>query len=439
MERIRHRGLEVLLGLLLAAVLAGAVVLVWESFSGTFGDKVTVSAELSQAGDSLEQGDIVTYRNVIVGEVSSASGNLGGGAVAKLRLDPAAAGQIPAKVTAVAVPASLFGNTKIELLPGADTKGPRLHEGSIIAADRSPAAESLQTALANAYTLLTSVHPAELDAALSALATALQGQGTRVNRLIARADAYLRKIAPHLPELDDVITSLASVTDEIARSAPSLLSSLRNTLVVAKGIVTERQAVANLLAVAPTAADNANRLLNGRTVDNVVTIARDQAEVSRALADHPAALADTIGGFKSFADTFNQILSSGPYLKVNLLLTGVDFAALLNVSTGAKGTVFQGIVNPPEYTRADCPRYAGASGPNCASASTASSPQSQDAQVLTTGRNYGGTSSSIGSPSELRTVRVAAGRITGQPARSVPDAVDLLLGPLLRGSATVIR
>ncbi|MDT4925007.1 MAG: phospholipid/cholesterol/gamma-HCH transport system substrate-binding protein [Pseudonocardiales bacterium] len=439
MERIRHRGLEILLGLLLSAVLVAAVVLVWESFSGTFGNKVAVSAELSQAGDSLEEGDIVTYRNVIVGEVSSATGNLSGGAVANLRLDPAAARQIPAKVTAVAVPASLFGNTKIELLPGTDTKGPRLHNGSVIAADRSPAAESLQTALANAYTLLTSVHPARLDAALSALATALQGQGANVNTLIARADAYLRKLAPHLPELDDVITSLATVTDEIAKNAPSLLSSLRNTLVVAKGIVDERQAVENLLTIAPTAVDNANRLLNGRTVDNVVTILRDQAQVSAALADHPEALADTIGGFKSFADTFNKILSSGPYLKVNLLLTGVDFAALLNVSTGAKGTVFHSIVNPPEYTRADCPRYAGASGPNCPSSGNARSGQSQDAHVLTTGRDYGGSTSSIGSASEVRTIRAAASRITGLPISAIPDATDLLLGPLLRGTATVIR
>ena len=204
MERIRHRGLEIVLGLLLSAVLVGAVVLIWESFSGAFSNKITVAAQLTQAGDALEQGAIVTYRNVIVGEVASATGDVHGGAVAKLQIDPHDAAQIPASVTAVALPASLFGTTKIELVPAGDTSGPKLRDGDTIAADTSPAATGLQTALAKAYDLLTAIHPAQLDAALSALADALQGQGEHLGTLIVTADNYLKRLAPQLPELNDV-------------------------------------------------------------------------------------------------------------------------------------------------------------------------------------------------------------------------------------------
>lgn len=437
MERIRNRGLELVLGLALAAALLLGVVIIWESFRGTFSDKVTVSAELAKAGDALEQGDIVTYRNVIIGEVTDSTGDVDGSARATLKIDPVAAGKIPAAVTAVAVPASLFGNTKIELLPSKRTGGPRLHEGSVIAADRSPAAESLQTALANAYTLLTAVHPAQLDAALSALAEALDGQGVNINRLIDKADAYLARLAPQLPELDQVITSLATVTKEIARNAPDLLTSLANTLVLAKGILADKQVVSSLLAVAPVAVDNARRLLSPTTVDHIVTVLQDQVPVTGALADNPEALADTLAGFKAFADTFNQTLASGPYLKANLLLTGADFAQLLNVAGGQQGNVFHAIVNPPEYTAADCPHYDGASGPNCTSAARTAAAQTR---LLTTGRNFGGTSSSIGSSKEQRAVRAAASTITRLPERSLTDAVtDLLLGPVLRGAATVVR
>jgi virulence factor Mce-like protein len=436
MERVRHRGREVLLGLLLAAALAAGVVVIWESFSGAFSDKITVSAQLSKAGDALESGDIVTYRNVIIGEVSSATGDATGGAVAKLKIDPKAAGKIPADVTAVAVPASLFGNTKIELVTVAHPGPARLHDGSVISADRSPAAESLQTALANTYTLLTSIHPAELDAALSALATALQGQGQHINRLIGRADDYLRKLAPHLGELNDVVRSLATVTDEIAKNTPSLLVSLRHTLVLAQGILDERVAVHDLLAIAPTALDNAGKLLNQRNVDNAVTIMREQVPVSAAIADNPAAIADTLHGFKSFADTFNQALSSGPYLRANILLTGANLADLLNVATGQKGEVFNSVVNPPEYTTADCPRYDGAAGPNCGTPTAQSRSVSQ---LLSTGTNYGGTSGSVGSGKEVAAVKAAASSITRLPVNHIPDAVDLLLGPLLRGTPTVIR
>jgi hypothetical protein len=121
---------------------------------------------------------------------------------------------------------------------------------------------------------------------------------------------------------------------------------------------------------------------------------------------------------------------------VNLLLTGVDFAALIPVGSGAKGTVFDAISNPRVYTNADCPRYNGAAGPNCGSGTSG---QTADKRVLTTGSNYGGNSSSVGSPKEVRTVKAAASSITGIPAALIPDAADLLLGPLLRGTPTVIR
>jgi virulence factor Mce-like protein len=434
MEQVGRRALEIVLGLVLTLVLVTGVVVIWESFSGAFSDKITVSAQLSQAGDALEQGDIVTYHDVIIGEVTAASGDRSGAAVAKLKIDPKQAAKIPASVSAIAVPASLFGTTRIELVPTSDTSGPRLHAGSLIAADKSPAAEGLQTALANAYTLLTSIHPAELDAALSSLAEALDGQGANLGNLIDRADAYLRRLAPHLPELDDVITSLATVTREIARNTPALLHSISNTLVIAKGILADKQAVAALLGAAPGAIDAVQGFLQPRTVDNAVTIFRNELPVAQALADNPRALADTIAGFKTFADTFATVID-GKSARANLLLTGPNIAELLSVVPGGTGHVFDGISDPPRYTAADCPRYPGADGPNCGSSAEL---DGSSARMLTTGTDYGGTASSIGSEQEVFTVRSAASKITGLPTAQIPAATDLILGPLLRGTPTVI-
>ena len=434
METIRRRGLELGLGLGLAIALVLAVVVIYQSFSGAYSDDITVSAMISRAGDALEQGDIVTYRDVIVGEVTDATGNLDGSAALKLKIHRNDAAVIPANVTAVAIPASLFGSTKIVLVPGADLTGPHLGAGQRIGADRSPAAESLQTALADAYALLTAVHPAQLDAALSALASALEGQGENVGQLISSADSYLTRLAPSLPALDDVITSLVTVTGEVAKNSPELLSSLGNVLTVAAGVEQSKQAVADLLGIAPTAVGNAQLLLSPTNVDNAVTILRDQVPVLGALGADPRALPATINGFKQFADTFSGALSSGPYAKVNIILTGANLAALFNVAVGGKGTVFSSVSDPPGYTAADCPSYPGAAGLNCAAAASA---QSQGATVLDTGAAYGGTSSSIGSPREIAAVNAAATAITGQPS-SLPSVVDLLLGPLLRGTPTVV-
>jgi phospholipid/cholesterol/gamma-HCH transport system substrate-binding protein len=433
MERIRHRGLEIALGLILTFALLAGLVIIWESFSGRFSNKIAVNAQLSQIGDSLEPGDIVTYRSVIIGEVASAAGNGQGGAVARLQIDPGAASQIPASVTAVAVPASLFGTTKIELLPPADLSGPRLSNGDTINPDTNPSAESLQTALAKAYTLLTAIHPAELDAALGALAQALQGQGPQLGQLLVTADNYLKGIGAHLPQLDDVITSLATVTNEIAKNAPQLLHSLSNTLVLANGILASKQAVANLLAVAPTVLDNTTALFNQTTIDNTVAVITNETPVSAALAANPNALADTIQGFKAFADTFSTVIH-GSSARGTLTLTGANLAQLIPMLTNGTGHIFDASDNPPLYTSANCPRYGSMAGSNCSGAAGASA----SAQLLTSGSGFGGGVSSIGSASEQSTV-TSAGQLISGDSNLNPTVADLLLGPLLRGSVTVLR
>jgi virulence factor Mce-like protein len=439
MERTRRRGLETVLGLGLIAALVASVLVIYKSFSGDFGDDVTVSAHLSKVGDALEPGDIVTYRDMIVGRVTTTTGNLDGTAVLGLKIHRDDAKVIPSDVTAVAVPASLFGATKVMLMPPAHDTGTRLGSGDVIEADGTPTAQSLQTALANAYTLLTAVHPAELDAALSALADALRGQGTHIGHLVEQADAYLKKLAPSLPTLNTVISSLADVTDELVAHAPSLLTSVGNLLVAAKGIQASKQAVARLLDVAPTALEDAQLLLSPKNVDNTVTIVRNEGPVIGAFGADPNALPRTVQGFKSFADTFSGALEGGPYLKANIILTGINLAALLNVAIGKKGKVFQSVSDPQEYSAANCPRYPGASSPSCAASGDAR-PSDASAAMLTSGDagSYGGTASSIGSPREVNAVRGAASAITGVPESQIPDAVDLVLGPLLRGTPTVI-
>jgi ABC-type transporter Mla subunit MlaD len=254
--------------------------------------------------------------------------------------------------------------------------------------------------------------------------------------LIERADQYLTKLAPHLPQLDDVITSLATVTRELARNAPDLLASLGNTLVIAKGILADKQVVNQLLDVAPTATDNAQRLFSRSNVNNTVTVLQNEVPVSAALAEHPNALIDTLGGFRAFGDTFNATLAKGPYLRANLLLTGADFTRLLNVAAGAPGTVFHAIEDPTEYSAADCPHYAGASGPNCVSTAA----KAAHVRVLSTGTGFGGTSSSVGSAREISAVRAAGSTITRLPGAQLSSGVlDVLLGPLLRGVPTLVQ
>jgi virulence factor Mce-like protein len=435
LERIRNRRLELILGFGLIATIVVAIGLIYQTFQGQFGSDVFVSAKLSQAGDALSQGDIVTYRDTIVGEVSSSTGNIDGSASLRLKIHHGAAQVIPANVTVLAVPQSLFGATKILLVPGVDTSGPHLNSASFLQPDLSPAAESLQTALSRAYALLTAVRPAQLDAALSAIAAALDGQGQNLGNLIVKTDHYLAGLGPHLGELNSLLDSLATVSTEIANNAPELLHSVSNLLTVSKGIVASRQSVANLLAIAPTAVDNANAVLSPANVNNLVAVLVDQTPVLQAFANNPNALPGTIHGFKSFADVFSGAIRNNE-LYGDALLSGANYAEVSNTLAGRRSGVFDSVSDPPLYTTAQCPRYNGASGGNCgAIAGTASA----NSVLLTTGNQYQGKVGADGSPAELAAVTSAAHVIAGVPLNANATIVDLLLGPVLRGMPTVIK
>jgi virulence factor Mce-like protein len=431
----RRRITEVVAGVAVLVVAAVGIALVYTTFRGTFGDALHVSAAITDAGDSLEPGDPVIFRDVIVGEVRSAAQTTSGIAQVGLTVQARYARVIPDNVRSIAVPVNLFGTTAVQLVAPERPSGRPLSGGAVIAADTSPGASGLQTALTDAYRLLTAIHPADLDAALTALANALQGQGDRLGTLVDKADAYLRRLAPSLPTLEATISELATVTDQLAAQTPALLGSLRNLLAPAQVITTQRDAIKALLGVAPQAADDATGLID-RTGDDFVTIVDAQQAVLAAFRDHPDALPRTVSGFKSFADAFSAALTSGPYLRVNVLATGVNTAALGPLLANQPTQVLAGITDPTLYTTAQCPRYEGASGPNCPSGTT---PPTTDSPALRAARAaLEHASASADGTQEITALRTLVAAAAHVPADSVPDAVDLVLGPLLRGSATVI-
>lgn len=417
----RRRAVEIAAGIALTVAAVLTVGLVYATFRGTFGNAVQVTAGITDAGDSLEPGDAVIYRDIIVGEVRSAAASSDSGARVSLTIKASYAKVIPDNVQSIAVPINLFGSTAVQLIPPQRPSGRPLRSGGHIAADRSPAATGLQSALTDAYKLLTAIRPADLDAALTALGTALSGRGDDLGRLLEKADVYLRRLTPSLPDLESVMANLATVTKQLAADTPAMLDTVRNLLGTARTVVARSADIAKLFAVAPAAVDHANGLI-AATADSFVTVVNAQQAVLDAFRDNPQALPKTIAGFKSFADSFSSTLTSGPWENVNVLATGVNSAALGPLLLGQKTQVLAGVTDPRLYTAAQCPRYPGMSGPNCA----------------TTGTAFGGSATSVGHSSEVAAVRSLLSAVSDLPPTSVPSAVDLVLGPLLRGAETVI-
>ena len=174
----------VALGAAFVGLLVAVVVVVLESFSGAFSTYATMEAELPASSTAVAVGAPVEYRNVTVGTVASQGRSVPGGfVVLTLHMQSQMLAVIPAHVRATETPVSFFGDPYVELVSSSPPGKARLHAGETIPALQTAQTGSLQTTLGSLDNLLIKLHPAELNAALTALASGLQGNGTSLGRI----------------------------------------------------------------------------------------------------------------------------------------------------------------------------------------------------------------------------------------------------------------
>jgi phospholipid/cholesterol/gamma-HCH transport system substrate-binding protein len=405
-------------GVIYLGVVAALIALVLAQFTGAIGKRVDVRVQLSDTGDALVTGSDVKMRGVVVGRVDSIRRDLGkAGALVTLRLSPARAHSVPAGVTARSLPANVFGQDFIELLPPAAAGGPSIRDGAVIAQDTSAETVELEDVFGKLYRVLTAVQPAKLSQTLGALAQALGGRGDEINGLIGRTDAYLKQLKPQLPLLQHDITGFAGLAETFATQSPKLLDSVDDVLVLLRNLVARQAQFVELLSGGLGLARNARDLLSTNS-DNLIKVSHQSAEVIGAFGKHP----------RAFGEGF-----------VNL----GDFLGGLAIHPGGKIGLDAQLVPDPlrSYGPADCPRYPGLDGPNCASP-LAGKPQSMVAAYA--GQNpslptvtYGGIGA-VGSVSD----RLALGQILAVldrgAGRDYGDVGLLLAGSLLRGLTVLL-
>lgn len=310
---------------------------------GAFSTSKVVTATLPEAGPALGPGSEVEYRGVLVGSLASVHRTLRD-AVLTLHIDPSQISKIPQGVTVRLVPRSVFGDLYVDLVPPAHINGPLTLPAHLVADTSSPTVE-LDQALDAGYQLLTTVQPGKLADTLSAIATALNGRGAELGRLIDQLEAYTTKVAPHTDELVHDLSTLATVGDELSRDAPDLLRTLDNAIATSKTVAGSQAAITKLLAEGPGVASGTRRLLavNEKKVRALVELLQPVVDV---LEGGRVNLVRAVHDLRSFLLGAARALGHGPWLQVNV-------APDLNLN------------DTQGYTRQECPRYAGTPGPNC--------------------------------------------------------------------------
>ncbi len=347
MRRLR----AALAGLLFVVLVAGASVVGVAYGFGAFSSSKVVTATIPEAGPALGPGAEVEFRGVLVGSLGSVRRSLRD-AVLTLKIQPSQLSRIPAGVTVRLVPRSVFGDLYVDLVPPPETTGPLQPDAHLVADTSTPTVE-LDQALDAGYRLLTAVRPSELSTTLTALATALNGRGAKLGRLVDQLEHYTTELEPHTQQFLHDIATVGTVAEELSSDAPDLLRTLRNAVAAAESVAENQPNISKVLAQGPPLAARTQRLLavNQAKLDRLFTLLRP---VARVLRSHRSNLVEGVKQLRAFLLGAAAALGHGPWLQVTV---APDVAPQ----------------DSRTYTAADCPRYAGTPGKNCPKGASAAS------------------------------------------------------------------
>ncbi|WP_174188731.1 MCE family protein [Nocardia barduliensis] len=215
-------------GAALILLVAAVVVVAVAMFAGRFNSTVTVTVEAPRSGLVLDPDAKVRMRGVEIGRVSAVESGTDRARL-RLALDPELLELVPANATVDIRSTTVFGAKYVNfVVPGVPSPTP-MRPGATIRADSVTV--EYNTLFQRLSAILAEIEPAELNAALAALGTALQGRGDRLGDLLVRTDDYLRQINPSLPALRRDLSSAGQVTELYADTAPDLLRTASNATV----------------------------------------------------------------------------------------------------------------------------------------------------------------------------------------------------------------
>ncbi|AHH18075.1 Mce family protein MceA [Nocardia nova SH22a] len=258
--------------LALILVVAGIVWAVLGSYQQRFDDWVRVTVIADRTGLVMDRGARVSMTGVQVGEVTGIDYH-GDQARLSLRLHRSSLASIPANVDAQITSTTVFGAKYVSLnAPATAASTARLAAGATI--DISHVTVEINTVFEQLTDLMRAVDPAQLEATLGALATALQGRGERLGTAIDHASAVLTQLNAADPGIGDLLRTAAPTSTLYGDISPELMRTLSALTSTGTTITDKQQQLAKALSSATTVADTGSDLLahNGSQLADVLRL-----------------------------------------------------------------------------------------------------------------------------------------------------------------------
>jgi phospholipid/cholesterol/gamma-HCH transport system substrate-binding protein len=398
-------------------------------YNKTFTKVVTVTLKTDHTGNQLIKASDVKERGIIVGTVRKVRSQ-GEGAIVTLALDPSRASIIPSNVSAQILPKTLFGEQYVALqLPANPAR--HIENGDVIPQDRSKAALEISTVLGDILPLLQAVKPAELNATLTALATALKGRGEQLGQTLVHLDKYLTALNPEVPQLVDDLKKLGQVAVQFNDAAPDVIATLDNLKTSSKTLVDKKAALDNLL----TTATNTSNIVSSFLAANeqrIITLTGTTDKVYNLLNEYSPEFGCLFAGL-------NELNTRATNSIVN---NQIQLSAQLNIQPPNLGP----------YKPGQQPKLITGLGPHCFGLPNPTVPFTvpaefrciNDGAPLTTDpcSQAGGNAfdqQAIGSSAESALVNTLIAGTVGTAPNAVPAIATVLAAPALRGTEVKVK
>jgi len=296
-----------LAGLLGIVVLGTSVFVTLGIYQKLFVSATMVTVDAPRAGLLMDKGADVRINDLKVGEVRSVQRRPDGGVALRVALDNSAVRLIPRDVTADITPTTVFGAKYVEL----HTSGARVSDpiaaGDVINVDYVTVEANDE--FRELQDFLTAVQPAKLNAALTAVSTALSGRGKELGTYLTDVDHYLAAINLSQPAIRADIATAQPVLDEYADAAPGLIATARH-LTVTSGTLTKDAAALQSFLVDWTQASGAAQGLVQNISDPLTGALGLLRPVTEMLAKYSPAFPCTIEGLAKHVVSIERVLGA---------------------------------------------------------------------------------------------------------------------------------
>lgn len=351
----------------------------------------------------------VRYHGVNIGRVGDIESDTTE-SVVHLQIKAGEAPKVPADVIARVVPRTFFGDIYLQLVdnPQASPTGTAtLADGGEVNMDTGPEAVALYDIYVKVMNVLTAMHPEKVHTALTALAQALDGNGTKIGATIDSLSSASRTLTPSLQQLLDSTPEFASVLRAVDGATPDVLRTLSSATALSDTMIADHTNLEQTLGAAALFATSVDDVV-GQNTGNIITLVDSGGKILATTAANPEGLYSTLANASTFGEAGARVFSTG---KFNI-------------------TAVPTFADPMPYTGADCPRYGPLRGSQCSGTNKNPAPTAVTTPPPT-----------VGGPDEGAALRYLEDQLLGtasDPAASPNAATTLMLGPLVRGSEVTV-